>query len=109
MKSFYLLVFLISFCMVIFMQVVTIATPSDALVALVLAKSPAGWDLTLDTGLKSRLAHYDVKAELVAALKMRCVSVYGIYSQSLFAGVGLMFFSAIGLVREWKVDRMRSA
>ncbi len=107
MKSFYGFVFLIGIGLVIFMQVVTFATPRDALVASVLARSPASWDINLDSGLKSRLAHYDVKAEMVTALEKRRASCDEIYSQSFFVAVGLMFFSAVGLVRERKIDRVR--
>lgn len=107
MKSFYSFVFFISFCTVIIMQVITIAPSRDASVASILAKSPAGWDLALNTGLKSRLAHYDVKALLVTALEKRGSSTYEICWQFLLAGVGLMLFSAIGFVRERKIDRMR--
>jgi hypothetical protein len=106
MKPFYSLVFLVGLCMAVFMQVVTIAIPRDAVVASVLSKSPARWEITLDDGLKSRLVPYNVKSELVVALQKRRSICDEIYSENLWA-VGLMVFSAIGLARERKIDRMR--
>ena len=107
MKPFYLLVLLVGICMAVLMQVVDLALPRDALVATVLSKAPAGWELSLDDGLKARLVPYDVKSELVAALKKRASFRSQVYSQSFWEGAGLIVLAGIGLIRERRIGSMQ--
>jgi hypothetical protein len=107
MKAFYLLLLMIGLFMAGVMQMVDIAIPRDAWVASVLSWAPTNWEISLDDSLKSRLDHHDVKAELVIALKKRASFRNQIYSQNFWEGAGLIVLSAIGLIRERKIDRMR--
>ena len=107
MKLFYTFVLLLGICLAVVMQLVSIALPKDAYVASALSRSPSDWSVTLDDSLKSRLSHYEVKAELVTALQKRATFRSGVYSQSMWEGVALIALSVVGLVREKKIDRMK--
>jgi hypothetical protein len=106
MRAFYILLLAAGLYLAVFVQFITFAPPRDAFVASVLSRSPAGWKLTLDDDLRSRLDRLDVNAELVVALEKRAAYRRDLYSTALIEGCGLIILSAIGLIRETKIRRM---
>src|SRR5260370_10789344 len=107
MELFCLVVLVIGFGAEVLMQVVDLAVRRDALLASVLSQAPTDWELSLDDGLKTRLARYDVKSELVSTLKKRASFRSQVYSQSFCGGAGLIVLAAVGLIRERRIDKMQ--
>ena len=107
MKEFYALVLMLGGCMVLVVPVVTFATPPDANIASALSNQPDEWSLTLSEELKEELRYDDVKRQVVTALANRASFLREFRSRSLWGGLVLMVLAAIGLVREWKLERLR--
>mgnify|MGYP006297969197 CR=1 FL=1 len=109
MRAIYILTLFLGLCMAVLFQLVTVALPRDAYVAAVLARHPDQWGIQLDDELASRLSHHDVQVDTAIALQHRSQVTSDTARKSFSAGLGIIAFSVVGLVRERKIRQFQNA
>ena len=92
---------------VIGVQAVTIAPPTDAVIASVMSRSPSHWTITVDNTLTNFFANVDVNQAVALALSKQAVVSKEFYKRSFWEGAGLIVLSVIGLIRERKIRKMK--